>query len=81
MSLPNKIIPMSVGGTIDSFNHEGKGKQSFDDAKIRCGAIIHSRSSVPSAGGGTLRSFSTKGDGDQSFVRATIQSGGNIFTL
>jgi len=72
---------MSVGGAKDSFNNEGKGKQSFDDSKITAGAIIHSRSSVPSAGGGTSRCFNNKADGDQSFLRSTVIAGGNIFTL
>ncbi|XP_047178448.1 uncharacterized protein LOC124845398 [Vigna umbellata] len=66
----------SVGGTVESFNSTGKGKQNFENSKIRSGAIIRNPhpGSVSSVGG-TLCSFLQDGDGDQSFAGADIQSG------
>jgi len=55
---------MSVGGTVDSFNHRGNGNQNFNVSNITSVA--------------TIRSFITEGDGDQSFIRARVQGEGNI---
>jgi len=42
----------SMGGTLESFISTGKGKQNFENSKIRSGATIHNPhpGSLPSIG-------------------------------